>query len=385
MNLPIYLDYNATTPVDSRVLEKMLPYFSNHFGNAASRQHSYGSAAFDAVERARQQIASFMGCHASEIIFTSGATESVNLGLKGAAAAYRHKGNHIITIKTEHNAVLDTCAHLQKHGIEVSYLNVDEAGMMSLDELEHHIRPTTILVAIMGVNNETGVVHPLKEIAEITQRKGLLFFTDATQAIGKIDFNLQTVAADMIAFSAHKIYGPKGCGALYVRRKNPRVSLVAQMSGGGQEKGLRSGTLNVPGIVGLGAAIEIVGNEWLEEMKRLQRLRDAFETELLGMRGVSVNGYGAVRAPHITNVCFEQYNGVSLLGAIKEQVAASSGSACSSMEGKPSHVLTAMGRTEMQAKSSIRFSLGRFTKADELLRFREFLKQELEVRQTFNN
>lgn len=384
-NLPLYLDYNATTPVDERVLQKMLPYFSTRFGNASARQHSYGSAASDAVEHARKQIAFFVGCDASEVVFTSGATESVNLAIKGIAAAYKNKGNHIITVKTEHNAVIETCRQLEKQGTEVSFLDVDESGSIDLNVLKNAIRPSTVLIAVMAVNNETGVVHPVAEIAAIAKSSGILFFTDATQAIGKIAFHLHEVAADVMAFSAHKIYGPKGCGALYVRRKNPRVSLLAQMSGGGQEKGFRSGTLNVPGIVGMGAAVEILHREWKEEMNRLQKMRDEFEAELLCFDGIFVNGRTADRAAHVTNICFEQYGGVSLLAAIKERVAASSGSACSNAEGKASHVLLAMQRTEQQAKASIRFSLGRYTKADELHNFCGFLKEELLLRKALNN
>ena len=366
LKLPVYLDYNATTPVDSRVLEEMLPYFSQHFGNAASRSHAFGWEAEEAVNYAREQVAQLIGAEPKEIIFTSGATESDNLALKGVFEMYASKGNHIITVKTEHKAVLDTCKHLEKLGADITYLNVNRDGLIDLTELENSIKPATILIAVMYANNETGFIQPIREISAIAKKHGVLFFTDATQATGKIPVNVNEDGIDLMAFSAHKMYGPKGVGALYVRRKNPRVKVTAQMDGGGHERGMRSGTLNVPGIVGFGKACELSRIEMKKETERIKSLRDRLENELLKQEGIVVNGNRENRLYNVSNLSFKYPGGESIMPAIQKNIAVSSGSACSSASPEPSHVLKAMGLEDEQAHSSLRFSLGRFTTDEEI-------------------
>ena len=313
LNFPIYLDHNATTPCDPRVVEAMLPYFTNNFGNAASRNHPFGWQAEEAVDYAREQVAKLVGADAKEIIFTSGATEGDNLALKGVFEMYASKGNHIITCNIEHKAVLDTCKHLEKEGAEVSYLKVKDNGIIDLAELEAAIKPTTILIAIMYANNEVGTVMPIREISALARKKGILVFTDATQAVGKVPVDVNKDGIDLMAFSAHKMYGPKGVGALYVRRKNPRVKVTAQMDGGGHERGMRSGTLNVPGIVGFGKACEICLNEMEKETRRVSRLRDKLENALLQIEESYLNGDREHRLPHVTNISFKYVEGEGLM------------------------------------------------------------------------
>jgi cysteine desulfurase len=366
LQLPIYLDYNATTPCDPRVVEAMLPYFTTHFGNAASRHHSFGWQAEAAVDIAREQVAKLIGAETTEIIFTSGATEATNLALKGVFETYAEKGNHIITCKTEHKAVLDSCRHLEKLGADVTYLGVNREGLIDVKELEAAIRPATILIAIMYANNEIGVVQPVKEISQLARQHNVLFFTDATQAMGKIPVNVNGDGIDLLALSAHKMYGPKGVGALYVRRKGPRVRLTAQMDGGGHERGMRSGTLNVPGIVGLGKACELALQEMQKEAAHTMRLRDKLETALLQIEETHVNGSRAHRLPHTTNLSFHFVESEGLLMALNKQIALSSGSACTSGSLEPSYVLKALGLPDELAHSSLRFGLGRFTTGEEV-------------------
>ncbi|RWU08254.1 IscS subfamily cysteine desulfurase [Pedobacter chitinilyticus] len=365
MELPIYLDNNATTPLDPRVLEAMLPYFTNKFGNAASRNHAFGWVAEEGVDYAREQVAKLIGCTEKEIIFTSGATEADNLAIKGVFEMYADKGNHIITATTEHKAVLDTCKHLEKQGAKVTYLNVKEDGLIDLAELEAAMTPETILVTIMYGNNEIGVIQPVKEISAIAHKHGALFMTDATQAVGKIPVDVNADGIDLMAFSAHKMYGPKGVGALYVRRKGPRVKVTAQMDGGGHERGMRSGTLNVPGIVGLGKACELCRLEMDEEAKRLSALRDKLESALTVLEESYVNGNVEHRLPHVANISFKYVEGEGLMMAMKD-LAVSSGSACTSASLEPSYVLKALGLSDDLAHSSIRFGLGRFTTEEEV-------------------
>ncbi len=365
MELPIYLDNNATTPLDPRVLEAMLPYFTSKFGNAASRNHAFGWVAEEAVDYAREQVGKLIGCTEKEIIFTSGATEADNLGIKGVFEMYKDKGNHIITATTEHKAVLDTCKHLEKAGAKVTYLQVKSDGLIDLQELEAAMTEQTILVTIMYGNNEIGVVQPIKEIAAIAHKHGALFMTDATQAVGKIPVDVNADGIDLMAFSAHKMYGPKGVGVLYVRRKNPRVKVTAQMDGGGHERGMRSGTLNVPGIVGLGKACELCRLEMDEEAKRLSHLRDKLESALTKMEESYVNGNTQHRLPHVANISFKYVEGEGLMMAMKD-LAVSSGSACTSASLEPSYVLKNLGLSDDLAHSSIRFGLGRFTTEEEI-------------------
>jgi cysteine desulfurase len=366
LKLPIYLDNNATTQMDPRVLEAMTPYFLEHFGNAASRNHSFGWEAEAAVDIAREQIAKLISAEPKEIIFTSGATEGDNLAIKGVYEMYASKGNHIITVSTEHKAVLDTCKHLEKSGAEITYLNVSSEGLIDLKELEVAIKPTTILIAIMYANNEIGTIQPIKEISTIAKKHGVLFFSDATQAVGKILVDVQKDGIDIMAFSSHKIYGPKGIGALYVRRKNPRVKITAQMDGGGHERGMRSGTLNVPGIVGFGKACELCQTKMEEETKRIGKLRNKLETELLKLKKTYVNGTREYRLPHVTNISFKYIEGDGLLMSVNKNIALSSGSACTSASVEPSYVLMALGLGDNLAHSSLRFSLGRFTTEEEI-------------------
>ncbi|RQO70137.1 MULTISPECIES: IscS subfamily cysteine desulfurase [unclassified Pedobacter] len=365
MELPIYLDNNATTPLDPRVLEAMLPYFTSKFGNAASRNHAFGWVAEEGVDYAREQAAKLIGCTEKEIIFTSGATEADNLGIKGVFEMYSDKGNHIITATTEHKAVLDTCKHLEKLGAKVTYLKVKEDGLIDLQELEAAMTEQTILVTIMYGNNEIGVVQPVKEISAIAHKFGALFMTDATQAVGKIPVDVNADGIDLMAFSAHKMYGPKGVGVLYVRRKNPRVKVTAQIDGGGHERGMRSGTLNVPGIVGLGKACELCRLEMDEEAKRLSKLRDKLEASLSQMEESYVNGNVEHRLPHVANISFKYVEGEGLMMAMKD-LAVSSGSACTSASLEPSYVLKSLGLSDDLAHSSIRFGLGRFTTEEEI-------------------
>ncbi|QNF34858.1 IscS subfamily cysteine desulfurase [Adhaeribacter swui] len=365
LKFPIYLDNNATTPVDPRVLDALLPYFTEHFGNAASRNHAFGWAAEEAVDFAREQVAALINCKPKDIVFTSGATESVNLALKGVFETYASKGNHIITAVTEHKAVLDTCKHLEKLGAQVTYLPVNSEGLIDLQELETAITPKTILIAVMYANNETGVIQPIREISTIAHQHGILFMTDATQAVGKIPVDVEADQIDLLAFTGHKIYGPKGVGALYVRRKNQLVKITAQMDGGGHERGLRSGTLNVPGIVGLGKACELCLLEMPNDHTRLKTLRDHLESELLQITDTQLNGSKMYRLPHVTNLTFKHLEGESLMLGLKD-LAVSSGSACTSAAIEPSYVLKALGLSDDFAYSSLRFGLSRFTTAEEI-------------------
>ncbi|MEO6524675.1 MAG: IscS subfamily cysteine desulfurase [Mucilaginibacter sp.] len=365
MNLPIYLDNNATTPMDPRVLEAMLPYFTTKFGNAASRNHPFGWVAEEGVDYAREQVAKLIGANEKEIIFTSGATESDNLGIKGVFEMYKEKGNHIITCTTEHKAVLDTCKHVEKLGARVTYLDVQSDGLINLADLEAAMTPETILVCIMYGNNEIGVIQPVKEIAAIAHKHGALFMTDATQAVGKIPVDVIKDGIDILALSAHKMYGPKGVGALYVRRKNPRVKVTAQMDGGGHERGMRSGTLNVAGIVGLGKACEIAGLDMEADTIRLSALRDKLEKALTVLEESYVNGNVEHRLPHVANISFKYVEGEGLMMAMKD-LAVSSGSACTSASLEPSYVLKSLGLSDDLAHSSIRFGLGRFTTEEEV-------------------
>ena len=365
MNLPIYLDNNATTPMDPRVLDAMVPYFTQKFGNAASRNHAFGWVAEEAVDYAREQVAKIIGATEKEIIFTSGATEADNLAIKGVFEMYQEKGNHIITTVTEHKAVLDTCKHIEKLGGKVTYLPVKEDGLIDLNELEAAMTKETILVSIMYGNNEIGVIQPVKEIAAIAHKHGALFMTDATQAVGKIPVDVNADGIDLLAFSAHKIYGPKGVGALYVRRKGPRVKVTAQMDGGGHERGMRSGTLNVPGIVGFGKACELCIQEMESEAKRLSAMRDRLQSALTVLEESYVNGNVEHRLPHVANISFKYVEGEGLMMAMKD-LAVSSGSACTSASLEPSYVLKSLGLSDDLAHSSIRFGLGRFTTDEEV-------------------
>jgi cysteine desulfurase len=365
VNLPIYLDNNATTRMDERVLDAMLPYFRDNFGNAASRNHPFGWKAEEAVDYAREQIAALIGASEKEIIFTSGATESNNLALKGVAEMYISKGNHIVTLVTEHKAILDTCKHLEKQGFKVTYLPVGVDGLVDLALVEEAITNETVLVSVMYANNEIGVIQPIKEIAALAHAKGALFHTDATQAVGKIPVDVIESGIDLLSFTGHKMYGPKGVGALYVRRKNPRVKVTSQMDGGGHERGMRSGTLNVPGIVGFGKACELCKQEMAEETKRLSALRDKLESSLLELEESYVNGNTAHRLPHVSNISFKYVEGEGLIMGVKD-IAVSSGSACTSASLEPSYVLKGLGLSDDLAHSSLRFGLGRFTTEEEV-------------------
>ena len=360
-SLPVYLDNNATTPCDPRVVEAMLPYFTRHFGNAASRNHAFGWEAEEAVSHARGQVAKLVGADPKEIVFTSGATEADNLAIKGVFEMYAGKGNHIITVQTEHKAVLDTCAPLEKKGAEITYLPVNPDGRVDLALLEAAIRPSTILIAVMVANNETGTLQPIRDISAIARRHGILFFCDAAQAAGKIPVDVNNDGIDLLALSAHKMYGPKGVGALYVRRKDPRVRLSPQMDGGGHERGFRSGTLNVPAIVGFGQAAALAAAEMDTEAPRLAGLRNRLETALLQLHEVYINGSTIHRLPYVANLSFRYLEGESLLMGFNKNVAVSSGSACTSASLEPSYVLKAMGVDDASAHASVRFGLGRFT------------------------
>lgn len=367
LSFPIYMDYNATTPTDPRVVDTMLPYFNDKFGNAASRNHAFGWTAEEAVSDARAQIAQLIGAaKPKEIVFTSGATESDNLAIKGVAHFYQSRGKHIITTKIEHKAVLDTCKRLEKEGFEITYLPVDKSGLISVDAVRNAIREDTILVSVMLANNEVGTIQPIKEIGALTREKGILFHTDAVQGIGKTPFNVQDMNVDLASISAHKIYGPKGVGALYVRRSRPRVRLTAEVDGGGHEFGMRSGTLNVPAIVGFGKACQILSEEGVDEAKRTSALRDRLLHKLTdALDELTVNGSIEHRLPNNLNISFTYVEGESLMMAIKN-VAVSSGSACTSASLEPSYVLHAMGVSDDAAHSSIRFGVGRFTTEEEI-------------------
>ena len=365
LSFPIYLDNNATTPMDPRVLDAMLPYFNSKFGNAASRNHAFGWTAEEAVDYAREQVARLVNANPKEIIFTSGATEADNLAIKGVYEMYARKGNHIITVNTEHKAVLDSCKHVEKLGGEVTYLSPNEDGLINLSDLEAAITPKTILISIMYGNNEIGVLQPIEEISAIARKHNVLFHTDATQAVGKVPVDVNAQNIDLMSFTAHKMYGPKGVGALYVRRKNPRVKVTSQLDGGGHERGMRSGTLNVPGIVGFGKACEISMNEMAEEADRLSKMRDRLETELLKIEESYVNGNREHRLPHVANISFKHVEGEGLMMGIKD-LAVSSGSACTSASLEPSYVLKNLGLDDDLAHSSLRFGLGRYTTDEEI-------------------
>ncbi|MGO4302656.1 MULTISPECIES: IscS subfamily cysteine desulfurase [unclassified Cupriavidus] len=374
-HFPIYMDYSATTPVDPRVADKMIPYLREQFGNPASRSHAYGWDAERAVEEAREQVAALVGADPREIVWTSGATESDNLAIKGAANFYSGKGKHIITVKTEHKAVLDTTRELERQGFEVTYLDVKDDGLIDMDVFKQAIRPDTILVSVMLVNNEIGVIQDVEQIGEICRAKGIIFHCDAAQATGKVAIDLNTLKCDLMSFSAHKTYGPKGIGALYVRRK-PRVRLEAQMHGGGHERGMRSGTLAPHQIVGMGEAFRLAREEMATENERIRMLRDRLWRGLSGMEEVYLNGSLEHRVPHNLNVSFNYVEGESLIMAIKE-VAVSSGSACTSASLEPSYVLRALGRNDELAHSSIRFTVGRFTTEQEIDFTAELLKSKI--------
>ncbi|HEY4153804.1 MAG TPA: IscS subfamily cysteine desulfurase [Puia sp.] len=366
LKLPVYLDHNASTACDPRVLEAMLPYFTKKFGNAASRTHSFGWEAEEAVKFARERVARLINAIPEEIVFTSGATEADNLAVKGVFDMYSAKGNHIITVVTEHKAVLDTCKHLEKSGADITWLSVRSDGLLDAAGLEAAIKPNTILIAVMYANNEIGVLQPVRTIAEIARKHGVLFFTDASQAVGKIPVDVIRDGIDLMAFSAHKIYGPKGTGALYVRRKNPRVRLTAQMDGGGHERGMRSGTLNVPGIVGFGEACDICLREMDQESARLRILRDKLENALLQIEETVVNGNRESRLPQLSNISFRYVDENALMMGLNKEIALSSGSACTSANPEPSYVLKALGLDDDLAHSSLRFGLGRETTEEEI-------------------
>jgi cysteine desulfurase len=361
LKLPVYLDNNATTPMDPMVLEEMLPYFSERFGNAASRTHSYGWEAEEAVDLAREQIAELIGAHPHEIVFTSGATESVNLAIKGVWENNRGNKGHIITVVTEHKAVLDTCKHIEKIGGAVTYLPVQSNGLISLENLKDAITQDTLLIAVMYANNETGVIQPIRQIGAIAKEHGILFLTDAAQAVGKVPVDVQTDGIDLLTCSAHKLYGPKGVGALYVRKKNPAVTLTAQIDGGGHERSMRSGTLNVPGIVAFGKACAISLEKMAVESERLVSLRDRFENQLLSLHNLDINGGNAPRLPHATNISFHHIDGEKMIFEAANDIAFSRSSACTSATLEPSYVLKAMGLSDELIHNTFRFSFGRFS------------------------
>lgn len=374
-HFPIYMDYSATTPIDPRVADKMIPFLREQFGNPASRSHAYGWSAEAAVEEARANVAALVGADPREIIWTSGATESNNLAIKGAAHFYKTKGKHIITVKTEHKAVLDTVRELERQGFEATYLEPQDNGLITLEQLEAAMRPDTILVSVMLVNNEIGVVQPIAEIGELCRKKGIIFHSDAAQATGKVAIDLAALKVDLMTFTAHKTYGPKGVGALYVRRK-PRVRLEAQMHGGGHERGLRSGTLPTHQIVGMGEAFRIAKEEMDSEIAKVQALRDRLAKGLMEIEEVYVNGDMEHRVPHNLNVSFNFVEGESLIMAVKD-LAVSSGSACTSASLEPSYVLRALGRSDELAHSSIRFTIGRFTTEEDIDFAVELLKSKV--------
>ncbi len=366
MNLPIYFDYQATTPVDQRVLDAMLPYFTSAFGNAASRSHAFGWKAEEAVDTAREQIASILGASSKEVVFTSGSTEAINLAMKGVGEMYGSKGKHIVTCLAEHKAVLDTAKHMEKEGFEVTYLVPDDNGAVTAQQVADAIREDTILVTIMWANNEVGTINPIREIGAVCRERGVLFFTDGTQTVGKIPVDVEEDNIDLLCFSGHKLYGPKGVGALYVRRRKPRVRLVAQMDGGGHERGMRSGTLNVPGIAGLGAACAVAEQDLEKDMAHSIAMRERFEEKIFAaLDHVAINGDANSRLPGCSNLSFAYVEGESLIMGFKD-LAVSSGSACTSASLEPSHVLQAMGVGDELAHSSIRFGFGRLTSPEEI-------------------
>lgn len=363
----IYLDYNSTTPVDERVLAEMLPFFTEHFGNASSNTHPLGWYAQGAIDKARQQVANFIGAESSEIVFTSGATEAINMALKGVFEAYQSKGNHIITCKTEHKAVLDTCAYLEEKGAIVTYLNVDREGRIDLDELKESFTNKTILVAIMAANNETGVLQDLEKISEITHQHEAIFFSDTTQMAGKLPIDVNEMGLDLCSISAHKLYGPKGVGALYIRRKNPRVNLIPLFHGGGHENGKRSGTLNVSGIVGLGKACKIAQTEFWDNNMHISKVRGYLEHQLLEISDLRINGSTRYRLYNTSNIYFPPLkDGSSIFSKIKNQYAVSLGSACTSANAEPSHVLMSMGLEKEESDNCIRFSFGKKSQKEEV-------------------
>jgi cysteine desulfurase len=370
----IYLDYNATTPVDERVLAEMLPFFTEHFGNANSNTHPFGWYAQGAVEKARQQVANFIGAESSEIIFTSGATEAINMALKGVFETYQSKGNHIITCKTEHKAVLDTCTYLEEKGADITYLNVDREGRIDLDELKESLTNKTILVAIMAANNETGVLQDLEKIAEITHQNDSIFFSDTTQMAAKLPIDVNEMGLDMCCISAHKLYGPKGVGALYIRRKNPRVNLIPLLHGGGHENNKRSGTLNVSGIVGLGKACEIAQNEFWDNNMHISKVRGYLEHQLLEIPNLTINGSTKYRLYNTSNLYFPKLkDGSSVFSHIKNQYAVSLGSACTSANAESSHVLMAMGLNKEESNNCVRFSFGKKSQKEEVEKLAELI------------
>lgn len=376
--LPIYMDYNATTPVDPRVLEAMMPYLTDRFGNASSRSHSFGWQAEAAVETARKQIAALIGAEAKDLVFTSGATESNNLAIKGVAEMYKDKGDHIITCLAEHKAVLDPCKRLENHGCQITWLKPDNYGQVSAQQVADAITDRTILISIMAANNEIGTINPIAEIGKVAKERGVFFHCDATQAVGKIPVDVQAAGIDLLSLSGHKIYGPKGVGVLYVRRRNPRVRLTCQMDGGGHERGMRSGTLNVPGIVGMGAAAELAGQKMQADAERLTALRDRLENGILSrLDYVLLNGHPTDRLPNTVNFSFAYVEGESLMMKLRN-VAVSSGSACTSASLEPSHVLRSMDVPDDMAHSSIRFSLGRYTADEEIDYVVEHIVQAVE-------
>ena len=365
---PIYMDYSATTPCDPRVGERMMPFFTELFGNAASKSHAYGWEADSAVEQAREQVAALIGAHAVELLWTSGSTESNNLAIKGAVEMFRPKGNHIISCPTEHRAVLDPIARLTREGFEVTWLSCDHEGRIDLEELRAAITDKTVLISIMAANNESGTIHPVAEIGAIAKDRGVLFHTDATQAVGRMKIDVEAWKVDLLSLSAHKFYGPKGTGCLYLRRRAPRVRLAPQLDGGGHERGMRSGTLNVPGIVGMGEAAKILGDGMDAEVSRLQSLRDALESGILArVPDAVIHGDRENRLPHLTNIGFPDAVGDKLMAGLRH-LAVSSGSACTSATVEPSHVLKAMGLSDDLSHSSLRFSLGRFTTPEDVQR-----------------
>ena len=362
----IYLDYNATTPVDERVLQEMLPFFTTHFGNAASKTHAFGWQAEAVVDKARKRVAAFINSEENELVFTSSSTESCNLAIKGVFEKYQSKGNHIITVATEHKAVLDTCAELEKRGALITYLSVNPEGLIDLDELKNCITDKTILVCVMLANNETGVIQSMQQIAEIVHAHKSILFCDATQAAGKVMIDVNDLGVDLLCLSAHKFYGPKGIGALYIRRKNPRVVLQAQIAGGGHKQGLRSGTLNVPAIVGLGKACEIAQQELWDNNTKVSALRARLEHYLLDIDGVRINGSTKYRLYNTANICFSGLNADAIIAKVNHKLCVAAGSACTSALAQSSHVLKAMGLSEDDCYASIRFSLGKYTTEQEI-------------------
>lgn len=375
---PIYLDSNATTPVDPRVLEAMLPFFTEYFGNPSSLNHAYGWEAEAGVKTAREQLASAINADPVEIIFTSGATEANNLAIKGVAESYMHEGKHVITVQTEHNAVLDPCRYLETLGFSVTYLPVQSDGLIDLDKLEQAIQPDTILVSVMAANNEIGVLQPLEHIGKLCRDSGCLFHTDAAQALGKIPIDVERMNIDLLSMTAHKLYGPKGIGALYIRRKNPRVQVSAQLHGGGQERGIRSGTLYTPQIVGFGEALKIAIDEMDSEAVRIRGLRNRLWEKLSALPGIHLNGHFTQRLPNNLNVSIEGIDGNALLSGLRSAIAISSGSACSTGKTSPSHVIKALGRSDKLAKATLRFGLGRHTSRTEIEKSTELVCKTLD-------